>query len=163
MYENGEAFSNSTSYTIKASNPPSGGGGGGGSSAYCGDGICQAGRETCSSCSADCGTCSFGGLNLVVPSSGGGGGAAWIHNVSNNTTVNETMGEVAPVEPDVLEPEPVADPLAVGAGWGVFTDFLKKPRTLLVFAVLIAVIATLLLAGKSSKKKKSDFLKEFGD
>jgi hypothetical protein len=52
---------------------------------YCGDGSCNNG-ETCSSCSADCGSCSGGGSH-----GGGGGGGGSIIKTNNTVNVNYTQ------------------------------------------------------------------------
>jgi len=54
---------------------------------YCGDGICNGG-ESCSSCAADCGSCSSGGSN-----SGGGGGGRSTREEIVGQTLNETCRE----------------------------------------------------------------------
>ncbi|MBW3003451.1 hypothetical protein KY337_02720 [Candidatus Woesearchaeota archaeon] len=165
VYENGETFSNSTSLTVQTGGG-GGGGGGGGSTSSCGDSVCELNRETCSSCPKDCGECPpVGMVSLVVPDNGPSDSAFITEGEQDEEGEEKNSGivEQVPDEPlEILEPEPVEDNLAAGMGFGVFTDFLKNPRTLIVFAIIVAIIATLLLTG-FKKRKKEDFLKEFGD
>lgn len=165
IYEDGETFSNSSSLTVKTFGG-GGGGGGGGTTADCGDGICQINRETCSSCTIDCGVCQPTGIvSLVVPDRSLDNATVTPGDESelqgSGTDGNSGILEQVPGG-EVLEPQGYEDNLVSGLGFGVFTDFLKKPTSILLFAALVAVIVILWLTGWR-KKKKSDFLREFGD
>ncbi|MEA3430566.1 MAG: hypothetical protein U9R08_04810 [Nanoarchaeota archaeon] len=164
IYENGETFSNSSAVTIKTTSGS--GGGGGGSSATCGDGVCQVNRETCATCSKDCGFCQTAVLEFPVAEDDTFGlvteGDDDSEDGLNSGFVEQVPEEISGGE--VLQPEEeVVDNLVAGSGWGIFTDFLKNPRTLLIFIIVITVIALLFLGGWSNKKKKDKFLREFGD
>jgi len=129
---------------------------------YCGNGVCNTG-ESCSSCSADCGSCSSsssasgGGGGSSSSSSGGGGGSTSNKSTGdgivnlNFKTEDENKNSDEKVDEQIKEENFFSKITGAVAGFG--KEFTKSGTIVIISFVVVIAIATLIISLKKRKNK----------